>query len=109
MIERASVLFQGSKITSKHVRENLLRLKVPNREEEQSLLWDATADLLDEDEIKNISEMENRVRRRDLSDHEKDLLRQYRRTAQVSDTHEGEGQITNWPQIPCPRKRVRNN
>ena len=61
VIERASVLFQGSKITSKHVRENLLRLKVPNREEEQSLLWDATADLLDEDEIKNISEMEKPI------------------------------------------------
>ena len=61
VIERASVLFQGSKITNKHVRENLLRLKVPNREEEQSLLWDATADLLDEDEIKNISEMEKPI------------------------------------------------
>ena len=61
VIERASVLFQGSKITSKHVRENLLRLKVPNREEEQSLLWDATADLLDEDEIKDIPEMEKPI------------------------------------------------
>ena len=61
VIERASVLFQGSKITSKHVRENLLRLKVPNRDEEQSLLWDATADLLTIDEIQDIPETEKPI------------------------------------------------
>ena len=61
VIERASVLFQGSKITSKHVRENLLRLKVPNRDEEQSLLWDATADLLAIDEIQDIPETEKPI------------------------------------------------
>ena len=42
VIERASVLFQDVIITNKHVRENLLRLKVPDRVEEQNLLWEAT-------------------------------------------------------------------
>ncbi|GIS06536.1 MAG: hypothetical protein CM15mP109_12920 [Candidatus Dadabacteria bacterium] len=51
VIERASVLFPDSKINSKNVRENLLRLKVPDRADEQELLWDATADLATEEEL----------------------------------------------------------
>jgi sigma-54 specific flagellar transcriptional regulator A len=51
VIERASVLFKDGKINKKHVRENLLRLKVPDREEEQSLLWDATADIVLEEDF----------------------------------------------------------
>ena len=51
VIERASVLFKDGKINKKHVRENLLRLKVPEREEEQALLWDATADLVLEEDF----------------------------------------------------------
>ncbi len=61
VIERANVLFKDSVITSKHVRENLLRLKVPEREEEQALLWDATADLLTEDELNLIPETESSI------------------------------------------------
>ena len=51
VIERASVLFKDGKINKKHVRENLLRLKVPDREEEQALLWDATADIVLEEDF----------------------------------------------------------
>ena len=51
VIERASVLFKDGKINKKHVRENLLRLKVPDREEEQALLWDATADIVLEEDL----------------------------------------------------------
>ena len=51
VIERASVLFKDAKINKKHVRENLLRLKVPDREEEQALLWDATADIVLEEDF----------------------------------------------------------
>ncbi|MBT5799403.1 MAG: sigma-54-dependent Fis family transcriptional regulator [Alphaproteobacteria bacterium] len=61
VIERASVLFQDSRITSKHVRENLLRLKVPDREEEQSLLWDATADLMTEDDFQVLPDVEKPI------------------------------------------------
>ena len=45
VIERATVLFPSRAISGKHVRENLLRLKVPNREEEQDALWEASASL----------------------------------------------------------------
>ena len=48
-------------ITNKHVRENLLRLKVPDRVEEQNLLWEATADLLTDDEFNIIPENENPI------------------------------------------------
>lgn len=45
VIERAFVLFPNQTITGKSVRENLLRLKVPDRGAEQEALWAATADL----------------------------------------------------------------
>ena len=61
VIEQASVLFQDVIITNKHVRENLLRLKVPDRVEEQNLLWEATADLLTDDEFNIIAENENPI------------------------------------------------
>ena len=61
VIERASVLFKEEIITSKHVRENLLRLKVPDREDEQALLWDATADLLIEDEMALTEELDKPI------------------------------------------------
>lgn len=43
VIERGHVLFPGEKITGKHVRENLLRLKVPDQAAEQDALWEASA------------------------------------------------------------------
>ena len=58
VIERASVLFKDSKINKKHVRENLLRLKVPDRDEEQALLWDATADLLSDEDFKTLPDID---------------------------------------------------
>ena len=58
VIERASVLFKNSKINKKHVRENLLRLKVPDREEEQALLWDATANLMSEEDFQPLLDAE---------------------------------------------------
>ncbi len=45
VLERAAVLFAGEAITGAHVKENLLRLKVPDRREEQDALWAASADL----------------------------------------------------------------
>ena len=46
VLERAAVLFAGEVITGTHVRENLLRLKVPDRREEQDALWAASEDLM---------------------------------------------------------------
>ena len=45
VVERAVVLFAGKSISGTQVRENLLRLKVPDREEEMSAIWDAADDL----------------------------------------------------------------
>ena len=45
VLERGAVLFAGNTITAKHVKENLLRLKVPDRQEEQNALWHASENL----------------------------------------------------------------
>ena len=45
VVERAVVLFAGKSISGTQVRENLLRLKVPDRDEEMSAIWDAADDL----------------------------------------------------------------
>lgn len=45
VLERAMLLFPGATITGREVRENLLRLKVPDREQEKNALWEASADL----------------------------------------------------------------
>ena len=46
VLERATVLFADKVITGANVRENLLRLKVPDHREEQGALWAASADLM---------------------------------------------------------------
>ena len=47
VLERACILFSGKKVTKNHVMDNLLRLKVPTSDEEQTALWDATQNLQD--------------------------------------------------------------
>jgi hypothetical protein len=44
VIERACLLFPGSKVEAKHVRDHLLRLRAPDPVEEQDALWNASAD-----------------------------------------------------------------
>ena len=46
VIERASVLFGGKVISSSNVKENLLRLRTPNEDEERDALWEASEDLM---------------------------------------------------------------
>ena len=46
VIERASVLLMIELFLEKNVKENLLRLKVPDPEEEQDELWAASGDLV---------------------------------------------------------------
>ena len=45
IVERAVLLFPGTTVTGKDVRNNLLRLRVPSRNEEQDALWAASQDL----------------------------------------------------------------
>ena len=49
VIERATVLFPNQEITGQHVRENLLKLKVPDPQIERDAVWDATSNLSFED------------------------------------------------------------
>ena len=49
VIERATVLFPNQEITGQHVRENLLKLKVPDPQIENDAVWDATSNLSFED------------------------------------------------------------
>ena len=49
VIERATVLFPNQEITGQHVRENLLKLKVPDPQIEKDAVWDATSNLSFED------------------------------------------------------------
>jgi sigma-54 specific flagellar transcriptional regulator A len=45
VIERACLLFPGSRLEAKHVRDHLLRLRAPDPAEEQDALWAASANL----------------------------------------------------------------
>ena len=47
VIERASVLFSDRTVSGENVKENLLRLKAPDPEEEQDELWAASTDLVE--------------------------------------------------------------
>ena len=50
VIERASVLFSDRTVSGNNVKENLLRLKVPDPDEEQDELWAASTNLKEEKE-----------------------------------------------------------
>lgn len=45
VMERACLLFPGTRLEAKHVRDHLLRLRAPDPTEEQDALWAASADL----------------------------------------------------------------
>ena len=45
VLERAMVMFANQSITATHVRENLLRMKAPDRSEEMDALWEASQGL----------------------------------------------------------------
>ncbi|GIR96031.1 MAG: hypothetical protein CM15mP98_10010 [Paracoccaceae bacterium] len=47
VVERASVLFNDRSVSGDNVKENLLRLKVPEPDEEQEELWAASTELAD--------------------------------------------------------------
>ena len=56
VIERASVLFNAKSVAGNNVKENLLRLKVPDPDEEQDELWAASTDLVEVDDKKEDDE-----------------------------------------------------
>ena len=46
VIERATIIFPNKLITSKNIRENLIRISLPSEKEEKENLWDMTSDLV---------------------------------------------------------------
>ena len=46
VIERASIIFPGKLINSKNIRENLIRISLPDDREEKDNLWEMTSDLV---------------------------------------------------------------
>ena len=53
LIERASIIFGDKKINGKNVRENLLKINLPDFKEEKDVLWDLTSDLAEVEEKKS--------------------------------------------------------
>ena len=45
LIERAAIIFGEKKVNGKNIRENLLKINLPNFKEEKDALWDLTSDL----------------------------------------------------------------
>ena len=63
VLERAVVMFPDQTVSSTQVRENLLRMKAPDRAEEMSALWEASQDLMGIDIAQDSSEPPLRTRR----------------------------------------------
>ena len=59
VIERAAVLFNDRSVSGENVKENLLKLKVPDPDEEQDELWAATTDLVEATNDENGKELES--------------------------------------------------
>lgn len=56
VLERAMVMFPKQTVSSAHVRDNLLRMKAPDRTEELNALWEASQDLMGIDVAQDASE-----------------------------------------------------
>ena len=50
LIERAAIIFGDKKINGKNIRENLLKINLPDFKEEKDVLWDLTSDLTEVEE-----------------------------------------------------------
>ena len=53
LIERAAIIFGDKKINGKNIRENLLKINLPDFKEEKDVLWDLTSDLAEVEEKKS--------------------------------------------------------
>ena len=53
VIERAAIIFPEKEISAKNIKENLIRISLPDEKEEKENLWEMTADLV---EMNNDSE-----------------------------------------------------
>ena len=45
VIERSTIIFASKKITAKNIKENLLKINLPDVKEEKKIIWEMTSDL----------------------------------------------------------------
>ncbi len=60
VIERASIIFPNKVISAKNIRENLLRVNIPDSAEEKDTLWEMTSSLTEVDQNSDKDD-ENRI------------------------------------------------
>ena len=53
VIERATIIFPEQIISSKNIKENLLKINLPDNQGEKDILWEMTSELSEVKEIKN--------------------------------------------------------
>ncbi len=56
VIERAAIIFPSKSIKAKNIRENLLRVNVPDNQDEKNEIWDMTSNLQNVDTDENLDE-----------------------------------------------------
>ena len=59
LIERASIIFANKKINAKNIRENLLRINLPDFKEESNFVWEMTSELTDIKDAKETNSTNN--------------------------------------------------
>ena len=59
LIERAAIIFAKKKINGKNIRENLLKINLPNFKDESNILWEMTSELTDVKDIKEEKQNDN--------------------------------------------------
>ena len=59
LIERASIIFANKKINAKNIRENLLRINLPDFKEESNFVWEMTSELTNVKDPKETNSTDN--------------------------------------------------
>ena len=59
LIERASIIFANKKINAKNIRENLLKINLPDFKEESNFVWEMTSELTNVKDLKEINSANN--------------------------------------------------
>ena len=61
LIERAAIIFGDKKINGKNIRENLLKINLPDFKEEKDVLWDLTSDLTEVEEKTDLNHNDSSI------------------------------------------------
>ena len=59
LIERAAIIFREKKVNGRNIKENLLKINLPNFKEEKDALWNMTSDLTEIEATTGFSQDEN--------------------------------------------------